>query len=30
MRANLNSLTIWKADINIGIYITNTVSRCCL
>ena len=30
MRASLNSLTIWKADINIGIYMTNTVSRCCL
>ncbi|AAZ24333.1 hypothetical protein CPS_0341 [Colwellia psychrerythraea 34H] len=30
MRANLNSLTIWKADINIGIYKVSTVSRCCL
>ena len=26
----ISSLTIWKADINIGIYMTNTVSRCCL
>jgi len=26
----ISSLTIWKADINIGIYIANTVSRCCL
>jgi len=26
----ISSLTIWKADINIGIYIVNTVSRCCL
>ena len=26
----MSSLTIWKADINIGIYMTNTVSRCCL
>jgi len=25
-----SSLTIWKADINTGIYMANTVSRCCL
>jgi len=30
MRAKLSSLTIWKADINTGIYMANTVSRCCL
>jgi len=30
MRLNNSSLTIWKADINTGIYMTNTVSRCCL
>ena len=26
----ISSLTIWKADINIGIYKVDTVSRCCL
>ncbi|TMM41367.1 hypothetical protein FCS21_15620 [Colwellia ponticola] len=26
----ISSLTIWKADINIGIYKVSTVSRCCL
>ena len=29
MRAENDSLTIWKADINTDIYMMNAVSRCC-
>jgi len=29
MRVSLNSLTIWKADINIGIYMVFTISKGC-